>query len=304
MQYNHFPQADLCVSAVSLGTWVFGGDVWGGSKQEECLDVIHAAIDHGINLIDTAPIYGSGRSEEIVGKAIKGKRDKVLLATKCGLISKGKNVVNDLSRKSINKEIDGSLSRLQTDYIDIYQIHWPDPQTSLEETLEALTHLKENGRIRFIGISNFDLHLIKTAVNLADIFSLQSQYSLVEHTLAKEIIPYCQENRIGILSYGALAGGILSGKYIEPPKFKGPDARNFFYKHYQDQEFKSIQSILDNLKELKRPFNQVAINWNRQTQGVTTTLVGCRTVRQLEDNVQSVDWEMSPREWEHINHLV
>ena len=160
MKYTKIPGYDFRLSVITLGTWVFSGDVWGGAKEQDSLAAVTAAIDCGINVIDTAPIYGDGLSEKIVGKAIKGHRDKIVLATKCGLIGKGMKIKNNLTPESINKEIDLSLSRLKTDYIDIYQCHWPDPDTPIESTMEALCKIKDSGKIRNIGVSNFNTELL------------------------------------------------------------------------------------------------------------------------------------------------
>lgn len=292
MEYKNIPGTDLNVSVLGLGTWVFGGEMWGGAQEKDAAAAVHAALAHGINLIDTAPVYGHGKSEEIVGMAIKGRRDQVVLATKCGLVSKGKGIVSDLSSPSIQKEIEESLKRLQTDYIDLYQCHWPDPATPIEETMEALNRLKEQGKIRHIGVSNFDLDLLKKAKALAPVVSLQSQFSLLERTLEGEMIPYCRENRVGILAYGVLGGGILTGKYQSPTRFKGGDARNFFYKYYEGEGFQKVQTLLARMKTIGRPLNQAALNWARQHEGITTALAGCRTAKQVEDNVAALEWEL------------
>ena len=148
MKYNTIYNADVTVSAIGLGTWVFGGDMWGSADEHECMDAVNAALDCGITLIDTAPIYGFGRSEEVVGKAIKGHREKLIVATKCGILSENGRIINNLTPKSIQNEIEQSLTRLQTDYIDIYQCHWPDPNTPIETTIEALCALREKGTIK------------------------------------------------------------------------------------------------------------------------------------------------------------
>jgi len=188
MQYNRIPNTDLEISAVSLGTWVFSGDCWGEAKAKDCVDAVAAAMDAGINLIDTAPIYGYGRAEEIVGQAIKGKRDKVVVATKCGLVGKGKNMANDLSPASIQKEVELSLKRLQVEVIDIYQCHWPDANTPIEETLTAMCRLKSEGKIKHIGVSNFDADLLRQAFEFTDIITLQNQYSLLDRSIEKTVL--------------------------------------------------------------------------------------------------------------------
>jgi len=292
MKYKNIPNTDLNVSIIALGTWVFGGDFWGGSKTKDSLETVHAAIDSGINFIDTAPIYGNGRSEEIVGKAIKGKRDKVYIATKCGLRAEGKSITHDLSQKNILKEVDDSLRRLQIDVIDLYQCHWPDENTALEETAAALLKLKEEGKIRYIGISNYEGEALKQVKALINPVSLQSQYSLLERNVERNDLAYCRENEIGFLAYGALGGGILSGKYQELPDLPKADVRSFFSKFYQASSFEKTQAIVKQLKNNSQPPNQVALNWIAQQPGVSSVLVGCRNQKQLQENILAASWQL------------
>ncbi len=303
MKYNKFQNTDLKVSAIGLGTWVFGGEFWGGAKEEGCVDVVGVAIDQGVNFIDTAPFYGFGKAENIVGKAIKNKRDKVILATKCGLIRKGKEIIHNLKADSIRTEIEGSLKRLQVEYIDLYQCHWPDPNTSIIETMDVLNQLKEEGKIRYVGVSNFGLDLLEKVTGLADVISLQNQYSLLERGLENGTISYCRDEKIGVIAYGALGGGILSGKYVEPPVWKGADARNFFYKYYKEEKFRKVQEILLELEKILRPLNQIALNWVRQQEQVIVTLVGCRNVKQVLENAEAMSWDLSEDELRRIGGL-
>ena len=304
MQHNQIPNTDLKVSCITLGTWVFGGDVWGGSKEKESIDAVIAAMDHGINFIDTAPIYGNGLSETIIGKALRRKRDKVILATKCGLSVKGKQVSTDLSPESILKEIDASQLRLNVDYIDLYQCHWPDPNTPIEKTMETLVKLKERKKIRHIGVSNFDKKLLDKTLQCAKIVTLQNQYSMLERSIEEEILPFCTERQVGVICYGPLAGGILSGKYKEEPKFKGGDARSFFYKFYQGNAFKKTEKLLSRLSEIKRPPHEIAINWLRRQKGVTSVITGCRNVQQVEANAKATNWDLTDGELEFINDVL
>ncbi len=296
MKYNQILNTDFNVSVLGLGTWVFGQDMWGGGCQEDSILAVQAAIDSGINFIDTAPAYGWGLAEQIIGKAIAGKRDKVFLATKCGLVKDGKKISINLSRESIQKEIDASLQRLNTNYIDLYQCHWPDPHVPIEETIGFLGELKKAGKIRHIGVSNFDLSLLKKSVDLTTILSLQSQYSLLARDIEKDVLPFCREKKIGVIAYGPLGGGILTGKYHKETSFKGGDARSFFYKYYKGDQFKRIQEWLDKMKTVDHPLNQIALNWVRQQAGVVCALVGCRRVQQVLDNVAAVSWDLTDQE--------
>jgi len=289
MKFHSIENSDQKISQIGLGTWVFGGSFWGGTQEDDSIEAVHAALDEGINLIDTAPVYGDGKSEEIVGKAIRSRRKDVFLATKCGLITKGKDMIVDLSAKSVQKEIDESLSRLDCDYIDLYQCHWPDDKTEIQETMDVMVKLKGEGKIRHIGVSNYDKKQLSDVKACTEILTLQSQYSLLDKTLDRDILPYCGGEKISLLAYGSLAGGILSGKYTKEPQFKGPDARSFFYKYYKGKSFKETQDIIVKLQTIKRPLSQVAINFVRQKEGVLSVLVGCRNKDQLQENVQAVD---------------
>ncbi len=296
MKYTTLPRTDCKISTITLGTWVFGGDNWGPTKEEDCIIAVKTAIDCGINIIDTAPIYGVGKSEIIVGKAIKGQRDKIVIATKCGLFKKGNKIGIDLSADAIKKEIDDSLKRLQVDYVDLYQCHWPDPNTPLEETMEALLNLKEQGKIRHIGVSNFTREDLHKSCSRADILTEQVQYSLLERSIEKEIVPFCKEKDIGILTYGTLGGGILSGKYKTETHFKGPDVRNFFYKFYKGEAFNKSITLIKKMEAVGKPLYQTAINWNRQQPTVASVIVGCRNSEQVINNAKAADWDLSENE--------
>ena len=303
MKYKRWLKSTREVSAIALGTWVFGGDAWGEIDEEECIATVKTAIDHGINLIDTAPIYGDGLAERIVGRALQGQGAQVFVATKCGLVKKGRRVGNNLSPESIQQELEDSLKRLKRDYVDLYQCHWPDPGTPVEETMQCLNRLKLQGKIRFIGVSNFDTALLTKAGTSADVVSLQSQYSLLERGMEKAEIPFCIQNNINIMAYGVLGGGILTGKYKTPPQFAGSDARRFFYKFYQPAAFQEVQDFLKKLERFNRPLNQIALNWASQQPAVTCVLVGCRSPQQVTDNLRALDWELSPDELNEILHM-
>lgn len=303
MFYHSIPDTDLKLSAIGLGTWVFGGGVWGTVSEKESLAAVDSALENGINFIDTAPIYGNGQSERIVGKAIQGRREKVILATKCGIAMQGKRAVINLSADSIRREIEDSLRRLQVDYVDLYQCHWPDPNTPLEWTMEALNKLKEEQKIRYIGVCNFPAALLKRSLEITEIVSLQSQYSILQRSLEEEILAYCKQKGIGIFTYGVLGGGILSGKYAKEPQFKGADARSFFYKYYQGENFKKTERVLKELSEIPKPLSQTAINWVRQNPAVTTVLVGCRNAEQVKENVKAVEWDLTPEQIQEINGI-
>jgi len=303
MKYKTIPKTTLKVSVISLGTWAFGGINWGDSREKDLMDAISIAHDYGINLIDTAPVYGNGQSETIVGKAIKRRRDKFIIASKCGLIGKGKAIKHDLSKNSLLNEIDASLKRLQTDYIDIYQCHWPDKDTPLEETLETLNKFKDLGKIKHIGISNFGADLLKKSASISKISLYQGPYSLLDRFIEKDILPLLPKEEMGLLTYGALGGGILSGKYTSQPIFKPSDARSFFYKYFSKNNFPKTQKFLDSLKIFNKPLGQMAINWIRQQPATTSVIVGCRNKNQIRENAAAADWDLSEDEIKKISDM-
>jgi aryl-alcohol dehydrogenase-like predicted oxidoreductase len=304
MKYNAIPNTDLNVSSIALGTWVFSGDAWGEAEEKACMEAVDVAVDCGINFIDTAPIYGNGRAEIIVGKAIKGKREKTVIATKCGLIGSGKNISINLKPDSIKKEIDASLQRLGIDYIDLYQCHWPDPETPIEETMKAMAELQQKGKIRFIGVSNFDKPLLERALKVAPVVTLQNQYSMLDREIEPEILPFCNEKSVGVLAYGPLAGGILTGKYKEEPKLRGGDARSFFYKYYSGEKFRKVKQFLAHLNASNGSLNQLAINWVRQHPGVTSVICGGRNGIQVRQNAAAASWDLLPSEMEQIREWI
>ncbi len=306
MKYIKIPGTDLDVSVLSLGTWVFGGEGWMGTKDSNSMDAVSAALDYGVNLVDTAPVYGFGRAEVVVGKAIKGRRDKVVIATKCGLVwdmPTSSRIKYNLSPISIEKELGESLNRLGTDYIDIYQCHWPDPDVAIEETLEAMLKFQRQGKIRYIGVCNFDTGLLKKAYDIANIVTSQNRYSLLSREVEKDILPFVRTTGIGMLAYGCLGGGILSGKYTDLPTFESSDARRFFYKYYSGKIFSDINLRLKAMQDIGRPLNQIALNWVRQQDGVVSVLVGCRDAIQAGQNFMAADWDLSEREIEQINKI-
>lgn len=304
MRYSVFPGTEIKVSSLGLGTWVLGGENWGGNKEEESLSAVIRSIDMGMTFIDTAPFYGYGLSEKLIGKAIEGRRDKVFIATKCGLVRRLGMVKKDLSPASIMEEVDYSRKRLNVDTIDLYQCHWPDDQTPIEKTMEAMLNLQMKGVIKYIGVSNFDLPLLKRAAAAAPVKTLQVQYSLLERSAEQDLLPYCLQNNIGLIAYGAIGGGILSGKYVQRPQFGKWDARSMFYKFFNDKKFDETIKLIDELRTLGYPLNQIALNWVRQKKGVMTVLCGCRNAVQVQQNAPAANWDLTDQEMEQIRLLL
>ena len=221
------PGTELRVGRVALGTWAMGGWMWGGTDDSESVATIRAALGRGINLIDTAPVYGFGVSEEIVGRAlaVAGLRSEAVIATKVGLEWRDGKVYRNATRDRIMQEIDQSLRRLRTDYIDIYQVHWPDPLVPIEETAEAMRTLYDQGKIRAIGVSNFSVAQMQRFRQIAPLHVLQSPYNLFERAIESDILPYCRANNIATFGYGALCRGLLSGRMRAETTFEGDDLR-------------------------------------------------------------------------------
>src|ERR1700716_1767691 len=227
LELTEIPGRSLEVSPVAIGTWAIGGWMWGGTDEAESVSTIRAALEHGINIIDTAPAYGFGRSEEIVGKAIAEAhlRSRVLIATKGGLEWEDGKVFRNASRTRLLQEAEDSLRRLRTDYIDIYQVHWPDPLVAVEETAEAMHTLFEQGKIRAIGGSNFSVGQMERFRRVAPLHVLQPPYNLFERAIEADLLPYCRKNKIATLGYGALCRGLLSGRMRPDTIFSGDDLR-------------------------------------------------------------------------------
>ena len=260
--------------------------MWGGSDETAASKTIRAALDHGINLVDTAPAYGFGHSEEIVGKAIAGAnlRDRAFIATKVGLAWKDEKPFRNASRARILEEVDASLKRLQTDRIDIYQVHWPDPKVPIEETADAMRSLLEQGKIRAIGVSNFSVAQLEAFLKTAPLHVVQPPYNLFERAVEADILPWCHEHGIATLGYGALCRGLLSGRMRADSKFEGDDLRRTDPK-FQPPRFAQYLAAVARLQRLARECYgkrviDLAVRWNLEA-GITYALWGARHPDQL-----------------------
>jgi aryl-alcohol dehydrogenase-like predicted oxidoreductase len=287
----------LAVSRVGLGTWAMGGWMWGGTDDDESVKTIHAAVERGINLIDTAPAYGFGRSGEIVGRAIaEGKlRSRVVIATKTGLEWKDGKVFRNASRNRILREIDDSLRRLKTDYIDVYQVHWPDPLVPIEETAEAMQMLLDQEKIRAIGVSNFSVDQIERFRRVAKLHVLQPPYNLFEREIEAELLPYCRQSGLATLTYGALCRGLLSGKLQEDAHFEGDDLRLTDPK-FQPPRYVQYLAAVRRLDQFARDrygkrVIHLAVRWLLD-QGATVALWGARHPGQLQPINDVFGWSL------------
>jgi len=296
MELAHVPGTSLRISPVAVGTWAIGGWMWGGTDEFESIATIRAAFEHGVNIVDTAPVYGFGRSEEIVGKAIaEGRlRADILIATKAGLQWDGGKVSRNASRARILREVDESLRRLRTDYIDIYQIHWPDPLVAIEETADVMHMLFAQGKIRAIGVSNFAVDQMERFRRVAPLHVLQSPYNLFERGIETDLLPYCRKNKIATLGYGALCRGLLSGRMRSATAFDGDDLRRSDPK-FVEPRFAQYLAAVAKLDRLAQRFGKrvihLAVRWMLD-QGITTALWGARHPDQLQPVDEVTGWSL------------
>jgi aryl-alcohol dehydrogenase-like predicted oxidoreductase len=297
MPLTEIPGTTVKVSPVAIGTWAIGGWMWGGTDEAESVATIRAALDHGINLIDTAPVYGFGRSEEIVGKAIGEAhlRTRVVIATKAGLQWKSGKVTRNAGRARILQEVEESLRRLRTEYIDIYQVHWPDPLVGIEETADAMNTLYRQGKIRAIGVSNFSVGQMERFRRVAPLHVLQPPYNLFERAIEADLLPYCRKNKIATLGYGALCRGLLSGRMRPDTVFGGDDLRRSDPKFVAPRfaEYLAAVQQLDRLAQQRfgKRVIHLAIRWMLD-QGITTALWGARHPGQLQPVDEVTGWRL------------
>lgn len=299
MQYKTLGMTGISVSQIALGTWAMGSDFFGSVEDKESIAAIHASLDAGVNLIDTSPAYGAGHAEEIVGKAVKDRRDQAVICTKTGTVRLPGKFVRDLRPEAIRAELDASLRRLGVDYIDIWLLHWPDANVPLEETAQAIAELKKTGKFKHFGVSNFTMEQIKTINQFLPVEVLQPQYSILVRDKASLIEEAASKN-IGIMSYGSLAGGILTGKYQAPPAFEQSDTRSNFYPFFKEPLWGNTQALLKQLRQLSdklgRPLAEIAINYASQHPLIDTALVGAKSVLQAAANAAAAGWILSPKD--------
>jgi aryl-alcohol dehydrogenase-like predicted oxidoreductase len=308
VEHAGIPGTSLQVSRVTLGTWAIGGWMWGGTDEAQSIATIRAAIEHGIKVIDTAPVYGFGRSEEIVGRALaKGDlRSRVLIATKLGLQWERGRVTRNASRARILQEFEDSLRRLQTDHIDIYQVHWPDPLVPIEETAEAMRVLFDQGKIGAVGVSNFSVAQIERFKRVAPLHVLQPPFNLFERGIERDILPYCRNSNIASFGYGALCRGLLSGR-VRERKFEGDDLRRTDPKFQQPRfaEYLAAVERLDRLAQerLGKRVIHLAIRWVLDS-GITTALWGARHPDQLLPVDEVSGWQIDAATKAEIDRIL
>ena len=313
--------SDVKVSPVIFGAWAVGGWMWGGNDEADSIAAIQSSIDHGVTTIDTAAVYGQGYGEEVVGKAIADRRDQVQIATKCGMrwdSDQGSDpwktqdvnghdvtIYRNSRPDSIPIECERSLKRLGVDVIDLYQVHWPDTTTPVEETMAALIKLQEQGKIRAIGVSNYDATWIKRAAAAGPLASLQPPYSLVQRKIEKEILPLCREHGIGVICYSPLERGLLTGSVSPDRKFPAGDHRashKFFTAENRQRVLDSLARIQPIADAHGVSLAQAVINWTIQEPGITAALVGARNADQAEQNAKALDFKLTPEECAEVRH--
>jgi aryl-alcohol dehydrogenase-like predicted oxidoreductase len=322
MEYRQIGTTDLKLSVITFGAWAAGGWMWGGNEREESIAAIRAAYEEGVTSIDTAPVYGQGESEEIVGEAIKGiPRDKVQILTKYGMrwdLAKGdfafkskNNQGQDIDiykyagRKSIIKECEDSLRRLRTDYIDLYQIHWPDITTPIQETMETVAELIKQGKVRQAGVCNYNVEQLTEADKYIKLASNQVPYSMVKRDIEKEVVPYCIEHNESILAYSPLERGLLTGKMKPGHHFAEGDHRANVY-FFKDENLQRTDAFLQKIKPLAgdkgATLGQLVLRWTIAQPGITVALVGARNAKQAKENAKAMQISLSPDEIQFINN--
>jgi aryl-alcohol dehydrogenase-like predicted oxidoreductase len=320
MEYITLGKSNVKVTRLTFGAWAIGGWMWGGADKKDALKAIHKSLDLGVTTIDTAPVYGFGLSEEIVGEAIKGVRKDVQILTKYGMIwdkkigkfyfnstdNEGKpvSIYRYAGKESVINECEKSLKRLRTDYIDLLQIHWSDPATPIKETMEAMEILLKAGKIRAAGVCNYNLEDMKTAADFISLASNQVPYSMLRRDIEKDIVPWCINNNVSILPYSPLQRGILTGKFKKGHQFNAGDTRQDT-PYYKDSNIKKTNDFLEKLKPLAHDRNatlsQLVLRWTMQMPGITTVLAGARNPAQIEENAGALNIRFTEEEMKLIN---
>lgn len=301
MQYQEFGKTGLRISKICLGTWGIGGAGWDSYSDESRMDAIKAALECGINFIDTAPAYNAGKAECYVGETLNKlkKRREVVISTKCGNKFVDGKYLRCGSKESILKQCDESLKNLKTDYIDIYLVHWPDPDVELEETIDAVSTLKKEGKILHAGVSNFSKEQIEEAQKYCKIEAFQPQYSLADRKDEK-LIRWAYEQGLGIMTYGTLGGGILTGNYRKLRTFEQTDSRNRFYPYFKEPLFSKAMELLTIMDQIAEERNvslaQIAEKWVIQKRFVSSCIIGAQSRARVEENCRNLQWELTDNE--------
>lgn len=309
MEYALLGQSDLKVSRLGFGCEPLGGMDWGEVDEDAALAAVSRALDLGVNLFDTANVYGLGRSEELLAKGLGAHRHEAVIVTKfginwtLGLNGERAQTFRDASAKHVREALEASLRRLQLDCIPLYLIHWPDPNTPVEETLDALVQCQEAGKVRHIGVSNFPLSLMQQAHQVQPLTAIEMQYNLLDRKIEDEVLPFCQKAQVGVLAYGPLAQGLLSGKFGAEARFDASDRRSRL-PHFQGEAFRENLELVQRLREVGQSYGktpaQVAIRWVLDHPAITCAIAGAKSTAQLESNAQALNWQLSSQERQYI----
>ncbi len=313
MQRRQLGSTDLKLTTVGLGTWAMGGPWqfgWGPQDDDDAIAAIRKALELGINWIDTAPVYGLGHSEELIRKALKQTRVKPIIATKCGLLwNEKKEKVPCLKAKSIREECHTSLKRLNIDVIDLYQMHWPEPEEDIEQAWEEMAKLKDQGKVRYIGVSNFKAEQLEQIQKIAPVASLQPSYSMLHREVEDESLGYCAQNNIGVIAYSPMQRGLLTGKFNQQRLAGLPlDDHRRQNSDFHEPKFTATLQLVDKLRPIAerngRTLAQLAIAWVLRRKEVTAAIVGARRPSQIEETAPASDFKLSKEDIEEIETLL
>jgi len=314
MRYRKLGWTALELSVIGFGSWALGGGgwrySWGPQDDKESIEAIRRAVDLGVNWIDTAAVYGLGHSEEVVGQAIKGLSKRPIIATKCGLVWDGKgDISNRLKRESVRQEAEASLRRLGVDVIDLYQIHWPVPDEDIEEAWEEMSRLVKEGKVRYIGVSNFNVSQMERIASIHPIASLQPPYSMLRRDVEKDVLPYCAEHNIGVVVYSPMQKGLLTGKVTrEWVEGLPSDDHRRGDPMFREPELSLNVELAEELRKIGERYGktpaQVAVAWVLRRREVTSAIVGIRRPSQIEEIVPAGDWDLPEKEIAAIEGLL
>lgn len=308
MEFRQLGNSELKLSVITYGAFAIGGNMWGGNEKKDSIASVKAAVDHGVTTIDTAPFYGFGLSEELIGEAIKGyDRTAIQLLTKFGLVWDGSNngkgdhffdnVYKYSSKEQVIREAEASLKRLGTDYIDLLQIHWPDSTTPVHETMEALQLLIEQGKVRAAGVSNYTVAQVREARQTVNVASNQVAYSMLNRGIEQDLVPYALDNQLGIIAYSPMERGLLTGKYFQDGKLKADDHRNGYFQQFNQQQVKTfLEAITPLAKEKNASLSQLVLRWTTLQPGITVVLTGARNAEQAVQNAKAMEVSLSEAE--------
>lgn len=321
MEYRKLGNTELQLSAITHGAFAIGGNMWGGNEKQDSINSIHASLDHGVTSIDTAPFYGFGLCEEMIGEAIKGKdRSKIQLLTKFGLVWDGSNngkgefffdaddegktlpVYKYASKANVIKEVEESLKRLGTDYIDLLQLHWPDNTTPICETMEAMELLIQQGKVRAAGVSNYTVPQMQEANRTLHLASNQVSYSMLNRAIENDLVPYSLEQNSGVIVYSPMERGLLTGKYFKQDQLKENDHRNGYFSQFDLNKVKAFLEKIEPIAQGKKAsLSQLVLRWTTIQPAITVVLAGARNAQQAVDNAKAMEIDLSEDELNFIN---